>query len=106
MRWPPFWTRSRSSNGRGRLAGRAGKPSSSPSSSPEASDQDGAELECRIGLERIGRHDDFHDLGGHSLLAIRMASRLRDTAGLTVPVRLILDNPTVAEMALLIDTPT
>ncbi|MET9243288.1 phosphopantetheine-binding protein [Nonomuraea sp. NPDC003709] len=44
-------------------------------------------------LERIGQHDDFYDLGGHSLLAIRMASRLRDTLGQTVPVRLILDNP-------------
>ncbi|GAA4183203.1 hypothetical protein GCM10022252_10260 [Streptosporangium oxazolinicum] len=56
-------------------------------------------------LERIGRHDDFYELGGHSLLAIRMASRLRDTVGLKVPLRLILDNPTVAEMALLIRRP-
>ncbi|MET7335089.1 phosphopantetheine-binding protein [Nonomuraea sp. NPDC005650] len=56
-------------------------------------------------LERIGRHDDFYDLGGHSLLAIRMASRLRDTMGLKVPVRLILDHPTVAEMAQLIEKP-
>ncbi|WP_329080876.1 MULTISPECIES: phosphopantetheine-binding protein [unclassified Streptosporangium] len=57
-------------------------------------------------LERIGRHDDFYELGGHSLLAIRMASRLRDTVGLKVPLRLILDNPTVAEMARLIQRPT
>ena len=56
-------------------------------------------------LDRIGRHDDFYDLGGHSLLAIRMAARLRDTAGLKVPIRLILDNPTVAEMAQALQTP-
>ncbi|MER5648753.1 phosphopantetheine-binding protein [Streptosporangium sp. NPDC002524] len=56
-------------------------------------------------LERVGRHDDFYELGGHSLLAIRMASRLRDTAGLKVPLRFILDNPTVAELARLIRKP-
>ncbi len=50
-------------------------------------------------LDRIGRHDDFFELGGHSLLAIRMASRLRETMGLRVPVRVIYDNPTIAEIA-------
>lgn len=71
-----------------------------------AADKLVAAIWCDVfGLERTGRHDDFYDLGGHSLLAIRMASRLRDTVGLTVPVRLILDNPAVAEMALLIERP-
>lgn len=66
-----------------------------------------AAIWCDVfGLERIGRHDDFYELGGHSLLAIRMASRLRDTVGLKVPLRFILDNPTVAELARLIQKPT
>ncbi|ALG10539.1 acyl carrier protein [Kibdelosporangium phytohabitans] len=38
---------------------------------------------------------DFFSLGGHSMIAVRMAARLRERLGLRVPVRLIMENPTV-----------
>ena len=30
-----------------------------------------------LGVERVGRHDNFFDLGGHSLLVMSMHERLR-----------------------------
>ncbi|MET0493587.1 MAG: phosphopantetheine-binding protein [Actinoplanes sp.] len=59
---------------------------------------------CELfGVPRIEAGDDFYALGGHSMLAIQMASRLRTELGLRVPVRMILENPTVDGLARLLD---
>ena len=52
-----------------------------------------------LGIERIGRHDDFFALGGHSLLAIQVASRLRDAFHVEVSVHALFEAPTVARLA-------
>ncbi|MGW2352526.1 phosphopantetheine-binding protein [Actinacidiphila glaucinigra] len=68
-----------------------------------------AAIWCELfGREEIGLHDDFYELGGHSLLAIRMVARLRDALGVRVPVRCVLENPTVTALvdALGSDGPT
>jgi len=54
-------------------------------------------------VARVGRHDNFFDLGGHSLLAISMASRCRSVFGLDIPVRVIFESPTIAELAEVIE---
>ena len=51
-----------------------------------------------LGIEKVGRNDNFFDLGGHSLLAVRMLERMR-RAGLRVDVRTIFASPVLSAMA-------
>lgn len=54
---------------------------------------------ARLGLDRIGIHDDFFDLGGYSLLAMRLVEPLSALIGRTVSLHDIVAAPTIAGFA-------
>lgn len=52
-----------------------------------------------LGLDAVGRHDNFFDLGGHSLNAMQVAAQIGDRFDIDMSVRTIFDAPTIAELA-------
>ncbi|MCU7496665.1 MAG: amino acid adenylation domain-containing protein [Ignavibacteria bacterium] len=53
--------------------------------------------------DRVGMCDNFFELGGHSLLASQFVSRIREAAGIEVPLRLVFEKPILADLSLEIE---
>lgn len=52
-----------------------------------------------LGIEPIGIHDDFFELGGDSLLAVQIVSKLRKTLDVELSPHSLLNAPTIAGLA-------
>ncbi|MBP5971289.1 amino acid adenylation domain-containing protein [Brasilonema sp. CT11] len=49
-------------------------------------------------FEQIGVHDNFFELGGHSFLALQLTSKINQTLGTNIPLSILFQYPTVAEL--------
>jgi amino acid adenylation domain-containing protein/non-ribosomal peptide synthase protein (TIGR01720 family) len=54
-------------------------------------------------VQQVGRHDNFFDLGGHSLLATQLATRIRQTLSVELPVRKVFEHATLSSQALAVE---
>ncbi|MHA3772140.1 phosphopantetheine-binding protein [Verrucomicrobiota bacterium sgz303538] len=52
-----------------------------------------------LGVTRVGINDNFFELGGHPLLVEQVVSQMNQTLQLELPMQALLDYPTIAELA-------
>jgi acyl carrier protein len=55
-----------------------------------------------LGLDQIGINDPFLELGGNSLRATLVINRVRDKFHVEIPITILFEAPTVAEMSAII----
>jgi amino acid adenylation domain-containing protein len=55
-------------------------------------------------IEKIGIYDNFFELGGNSLLAIKLMFQIQEAFQIELPMRQLLQAPTIAELAKAVET--
>jgi acetoacetyl-CoA synthetase len=61
--------------------------------------------ETALGLEGIGKDEDFFALGGTSLQAVEVFTSIRDRLGVELPLSALIEAPTIAELTAAVEDP-
>jgi acetoacetyl-CoA synthetase len=77
----------------------------SPAADASTVDKVRAIWESALGIQGIGDDDSFFDLGGTSLQAVRVFTHVRDRLGVELPLSVLIEAPTIAELAAAVDDP-
>jgi amino acid adenylation domain-containing protein len=56
-------------------------------------------LATLLGVQQVGREDNFFTLGGHSLMGAQLIAKVRGTFGVDLPLRSLFEEPTVRGMS-------
>jgi len=57
-----------------------------------------------LGIDHVGRHDNFFEMGGHSLLAVQLVVKVRQKLGVNITVRDLFLSPSLKELSGIIGT--
>jgi amino acid adenylation domain-containing protein len=56
-------------------------------------------LESVLGVNKVGRNDNFFMLGGNSLLGAQVAARISESLGIEIPLLSLFNHPTISQLA-------
>jgi acyl carrier protein len=56
-------------------------------------------LATLVGVQQVGREDNFFTLGGHSLMGAQLIAKVRAMFGVDLPLRSLFEEPTVRGMS-------
>ena len=56
-----------------------------------------------LGIQRVGRHDNFFEVGGHSMRAMQLVAQVGKSFGVELTLRNVFESQTLAGMAEIIE---
>ncbi|MBF0813751.1 non-ribosomal peptide synthase/polyketide synthase [Staphylococcus saprophyticus] len=63
-------------------------------------------FESVLNIEKVSTNDNFFEIGGHSLKAIGIINKIESEVGKRLPLKLVFESPTIAQLAKVVDTYT